>query len=223
MNRGLKLVATFWLFAAAIAAGQGLRALIFPVIEQFGRRSPGLGAAIVTLIAVSPLVLVIYLTRAWRKDLRILRQPDYWNSMLESGVNRVRALAISVAAATSRRAANTAKGEAFGAYQESLSQLKLDPSNPDSRQKTLRLGREYSNLTRGMRGGTPFDEVALLNDINAVCGPLGGNLTSPPFPVPVPAPLAIEDRLEKLESLKTKGLITEAEYQAKRSKVLEEI
>lgn len=97
MNRGLKLIATFWLFAAAVAAGQLLRTLVFPFIEGFGRGNPGLGSAIVTVIAVAPIVLVIVLTRAWRRDLRILLQTDYWKSLLVVGAQRARARSRSLA------------------------------------------------------------------------------------------------------------------------------
>src|SRR5713101_238931 len=54
-------------------------------------------------------------------------------------------------------------------YQDSLSKLKAVPANADLRQKTLHLGRIYSNLTRKKKGVTLFDEVALMNDINAAC------------------------------------------------------
>lgn len=56
---------------------------------------------------------------------------------------------------------------ARAAYQESLSALKARPSSADLRQRTLDLGRQYSNLTRNRRGVTVYDEMALMNDINA--------------------------------------------------------
>ena len=54
-------------------------------------------------------------------------------------------------------------------YEESLSELTLAPTNPELKQRTLALGRTYSNLTRDQKGQTIFDEVALMNDINAAC------------------------------------------------------
>jgi len=61
-------------------------------------------------------------------------------------------------------------GEAKAAYQDSLTQLKADPTNSNLRETTLHFGRTYSNLTRNNKGVTIFDEVALSNDINAACG-----------------------------------------------------
>lgn len=90
MNRGLKLIATFWIFATAIAAGQLLRTIALVLINDFARGNPGLGSAIVTVIAVAPVVLVTFLTRAWRQDLRVLRQTDYWKALFEAGAKRVR-------------------------------------------------------------------------------------------------------------------------------------
>jgi hypothetical protein len=115
-------------------------------------------------------------------------------------------------------AANAAKEKARAAYQESLAQLKLDPSNPSLRQETLRLGREYSNLTRDKKGVTVFDEVALSNDINAACA--GATV-----PRPAPAALAgsIEERLQKLSSLKAQGLVSDAEYEESRRRILSEV
>jgi hypothetical protein len=56
---------------------------------------------------------------------------------------------------------------------DSLKDLKKDPANSDLRQKTLALGRAYSNLARDSKGQTIFDEVALLNDLNAACTTTG--------------------------------------------------
>jgi hypothetical protein len=54
-------------------------------------------------------------------------------------------------------------------YDESLRKLKQSPNNPDLRQQSLQLGRQYSDLARDSHGRTIFDEVALMNDINAAC------------------------------------------------------
>ncbi len=55
------------------------------------------------------------------------------------------------------------------AYLAYLSKLKQSPTNPDIKQHTLALGRYYSDLTRDNQGHTIFDEIALMNDINAAC------------------------------------------------------
>ncbi len=52
-------------------------------------------------------------------------------------------------------------------YEKALSNLKANPSNADLREETLELGRRFSFLTRQGQGLTVFDEVALMNDINA--------------------------------------------------------
>lgn len=121
--------------------------------------------------------------------------------------------------------------DAESAYKNSLARLKADPTNSDLRQKTLELGRYYSNLARDSKGVTIFDEMALMNDINAVCGgttSITGTTTSAPPPVSTPAPtpttsLSVEDRLAKLSDLKAKGLIDEQEYDTRRKKILDEI
>ena len=65
--------------------------------------------------------------------------------------------------------ANTGKKKAKREYDACLGDLKHDPNNPDLREKTLKLGRRYSELMRDVHGRTLFDEIALMNDINAAC------------------------------------------------------
>ncbi|NWD77695.1 hypothetical protein HX890_26590 [Pseudomonas gingeri] len=113
-----------------------------------------------------------------------------------------------------------AKTKARQAYQASLANLKADPRNADLRQQTLALGRAYSNLMRDKKGRTVFDEVALMNDINAACS------GASEFPVNKPAPAAPDDteaRLEKLLSLKNRNLIDDSEYLVRRKEILESI
>ena len=47
---------------------------------------------------------------------------------------------------------------AYRKYQACLQSLKADPNNPDLRQAALKLGRNYSNLTRKSKGVTIYDE-----------------------------------------------------------------
>lgn len=112
------------------------------------------------------------------------------------------------------------KADAREAYQRALVRLKADPRNPDLRQQTLALGRTYSNLMRDKKGRTIFDEVALMNDINAACA---GASTYGVSNTEHVAFNEIETRLKKLSTLKTRGLIGEAEYSARRKEILEEI
>lgn len=104
------------------------------------------------------------------------------------------------------------------AYFNALRRLKADPTNADLRQTTLKLGRTYSNLTRNKRGVTIFDEVALSNDISAACAGAATLVTNTQA-----SSQTIESRLQKLAELKSKGLINEEEYAARRTKILDEV
>lgn len=103
-------------------------------------------------------------------------------------------------------------------YFNSLSKLKNEPTNSDLKKTTLDLGRAYSQITRKFEGDeaiTIYDEMALMNDINAACaGAMKTNAANPQ---------TAEVRLSKLSELKEKGLINEQEYETKRKSVIEEI
>jgi hypothetical protein len=111
-----------------------------------------------------------------------------------------------------------ASAEASANYYASLALLKAHPASADLRERTLDLGRIYSNLTRNNAGLTVFDEVALMNDINAACANVA--VASAPNS---PVGLNIEERLAKLTELRTKQLIDDSEYQARRQKILDAI
>jgi|ERR1051325_3112707 hypothetical protein len=108
--------------------------------------------------------------------------------------------------------------EARDTYFDSLRRLKANPTSADLRQRTLQMGRTYSNLTRNKQGVTIYDEVALSNDINAACA---GAATL--FSNKQTESQTIESRLQKLAELKSKGLIDEQEYAARRAKILDEV
>lgn len=103
-------------------------------------------------------------------------------------------------------------------YFRSLDELKNNSNNPDIRQETLQLGRDYSNLTRKKRGVTIYDEMALMNDINAACA--GATVSSAKE---IANNATIEERLAKLSELKERNLINEEEYYTRRQKILDEI
>lgn len=111
-----------------------------------------------------------------------------------------------------------AKEAARLAYVESLSKLKEAPTNADLKQRTLQLGREYSNLTRDKKGNTLFDEVALMNDINAACA--AASVVATANARTESSVATVEERLQTLVNLKTKGLIDIAEYEKRRSEIL---
>ena len=104
------------------------------------------------------------------------------------------------------------------AYFDALRRLKANPTSADLRESTLQLGRTYSNLTRNKSGVTVYDEVALSNDINAVCAGatiLVDNKSA--------QSRTIESRLQRLAELKSKDLIDEQEYATRRKKILDEV
>ena len=109
------------------------------------------------------------------------------------------------------------------AYQASLRDLSADPTNTRKRQDTLALGRNYSNLTRDKKGVTIFDEVALMNDINAACGSGAQRPATAPAGQPSSADTGVSARLAKLQALKDQNLIRDDEYQAKRQQIIDEI
>ncbi len=120
--------------------------------------------------------------------------------------------------AAQESARNKELRDAEAVYRASLSSLKESPTNADLKENTLRLGRVYSNLTRNRKGVTIFDEIALMNDINAACaragvaGPPAGGSGKP-----------IEERLAHLRQLKEKSLISEQEYEQRRADILKEV
>lgn len=122
------------------------------------------------------------------------------------------------AVAHARRKANETT-RASSEYRAALEHLKENPNNPQLRQDALALGRVYSNLSRNHKGVTLFDEVALSNDINAACA---ASIARPVSSASLP-PTAPQARLEKLLELKLAGLLTEEEYEGRRTKILDEI
>lgn len=108
-------------------------------------------------------------------------------------------------------------------YFRSIKALKSDPTNADLRQTTLSLGRKYSEVTRQIQNGnksvTIYDEMALMNDINAACAAAYSQVPMQTKPYVEP----IEERLNKLNKLKDSNLIDDQEYQERRRKILDEI
>ncbi|PLY59564.1 hypothetical protein HBH1_02074 [Herbaspirillum sp. BH-1] len=105
------------------------------------------------------------------------------------------------------------------AYHQSLEQLKQKPADPELRQSTLAKGRHYSNLTRDKKGVTMFDEVALMNDINAACAGASAFQTRES----ASQGPSIEDRLKRLSGLHSSGAITDEEYSCRRATILSEV
>ena len=102
-------------------------------------------------------------------------------------------------------------------YHMCLSSLKKEPDNADLRQRTLAMGRIYSFLLRDAKGNTLFDEIALMNDITAACAATQQVVV---------APIASDDlagRLRKLQDLKAKGLIDDADYIKRKNEIIAQI
>jgi hypothetical protein len=148
----------------------------------------------------------------------MLRSDDLTGFACFLGFLIIVGLAIAALVSSANRQAKEL-AQAKAAYQNSLARLKSKPTSADLRQRTLELGRAYSNLTRNKKGVTVFDEVALMNDINAACA---GAAVSPQTNK-IAAKPSIEDRLAKLSELKSKGLIDEQEYNSRRQKILDEV
>jgi len=108
--------------------------------------------------------------------------------------------------------------EAEAAYHASLAALKAAPTDADLKEDTLRKGRAYSNLTRNRRGVTMYDEVALMNDINAASARAGALQPEKEERVKT-----IDERLAYLQQFKERNLITDQEYEQRRAEILKEI
>lgn len=108
--------------------------------------------------------------------------------------------------------------EAHTNYQLALDALRQDPTNAKLTEQALSLGREYASLSRDGKGQTTFDEVALMNDINAVTAAKGANSMSTGN-----STASAEERLKKLSGLHDKGLITKEEYERRRAAIIESL
>lgn len=104
-------------------------------------------------------------------------------------------------------------------YQATLARLRESPSDPHLKQRTLDAGRALAATTRKGSGVAIFDEVALMNDIQAACA--GAQQGAPP---PSQSPtLSIEQRMRRLDDLLSASVISEQEYQAKRKELLAQL
>ena len=112
---------------------------------------------------------------------------------------------------------NQQREQAKAAYENSLSLLKENPTDAELRQTTLELGRAYSNLTRNGKGVALFDEVALMNDLNATAG---GTIAVAEASVRQTPGRPVEERLAELASLRSKGFVDDDEFARRREDIL---
>lgn len=103
--------------------------------------------------------------------------------------------------------------DARDAYDTSIMRLKADPTNADLKQQAVAAGRAYSNLTRQQQGVTIYDEMALMNDINAATAAASSAAPTK----------TVKERLQALDTLRSEGMISDNEYQAKRAALLAEL
>lgn len=114
-----------------------------------------------------------------------------------------------------------AKKAARERYMEALAHLHAHPTDSGLRTEVLRRGREYSKRARNWRGVTIFDEVALMNDLEAATA--GAVVVTSSPQAKLPAAPSVEDRLRSLADLQNRGLITEAEYDDRRRRILDDL
>jgi len=110
--------------------------------------------------------------------------------------------------------------QAKKSYEASLTKLKSDPANSDLRQQTLALGRAYSNLARDSKGRTIFDEIALMNDLNAACAATQQVIANQSLQAPTQT---VAERLVQLQGLKDQGLIDQIDFDRRKSEILAQI
>ncbi|HEY3779581.1 MAG TPA: SHOCT domain-containing protein [Fimbriimonadaceae bacterium] len=132
------------------------------------------------------------------------------------------AVVIAAAIALGISQAN-AKEKARIAYDNALTQLRQHPTDPAKRIAALSRGRIYSNLSRNQKGVALYDEVAIQNDIGAATAGAVHQVPQTPAPSPAVPSVSPADRLEKLDDLRTRGLISEDEYQNQRARILADL
>lgn len=118
--------------------------------------------------------------------------------------------------------------EAESSYRDALARLS---ERQDSEWKTyvLELGRHLASLQREYGVATVYDEVSIMNDVSAATpAPKPGALAKPPkdesavkdWPSSAPT---VKERLQNLKGLVEEGLITTADYEARKGEILREV
>jgi hypothetical protein len=105
-------------------------------------------------------------------------------------------------------------------YQKCLAQLREDPADPHIREQALEAGRTFAACKRHREGGilTLYDETSIANDIQAASAAVSANQNLSGVGL-----ISIEERLERLAALRANNLLTEEEYNEKRSAILAEL
>jgi hypothetical protein len=120
-----------------------------------------------------------------------------------------------------------ALAEARAAYDQGLANLRAEPTSAQRRSEALQLGRAYCELTRSGKGVTLYDEVAVMNDLNAAVGGATSLVKAEDAAglrdLEVTATPSIESRLAVLMQLREKGLIDEVELKERKAEILREV
>lgn len=111
-------------------------------------------------------------------------------------------------------------------YQQALSKLTLDPHNPQLKQQAVSLGRIAMDATRreNSQGGMEaIDELAIANDIAAATAAAGRPTEPDILETKLIETESVAKRLEKLTLLWKSGAIDDSEYNACRTRILNEL
>lgn len=104
------------------------------------------------------------------------------------------------------------------AYYSELEILRTSKETLEQKEKVLKLGRDYYSWLRDDCILTQFDEISLQNDLSVSASKIyfdseNNNKES--------NNISTADEIEKLASLKEKGILTEEEFQKKKKEILE--
>lgn len=104
-------------------------------------------------------------------------------------------------------------------YEQCLSLLAGDPTNPLTRSLTLNAGQTYVRLVNDCWGRSKLDERQIRRDVEAVCARAAMVPTAPPID-PMLDPESTEGRLAALNHMLSQGLISGQEYIVKREQLV---
>ena len=109
-----------------------------------------------------------------------------------------------------------------GKYEEAKDKLRKRPFDTNLRSLAVVAGRNYSVFLRGVGLNSFFNEQSIANDLSAIGDPAIGDAISETRQ-PRQESNDVSIKLQKLSELKKSGLISEAEFEEKRKKILDQI
>lgn len=110
-------------------------------------------------------------------------------------------------------------------YEDILDRLSRNPNSQKLRQLALEIARDYYSSLRNDGRLTIYDEQAIQNDLSLIINSSNNSYTQQSNDNSIENKDNSDSlaKLEKLKHLKDKGLITEADYEAKKQKILDEL